>query len=779
MQVTHSTFPAACRLAAALSLIALLIATLATHACGQPAEAEEAGDAGPGPVQQDDVQGDDELIELNLPEGMPLQLLVDYVGERLELNLIYDPATVNQRVTLKAPARVPKSSLLGLLRSVLKMKGMALVEADQPGWWRIVQVQDLTDLAGPPPADPDDPEDPEDPQPREAADPTQAVTRIFRIEHARLSEVQSALQPFLSGRGANLLPVTERSLLIVTDYAANMDRIRAMVELLDSPLPERRMAFVPVEHLEAQALAERVRSLLSAMHEGRRGAAQLQLQSDGRANQLVLIGPEAAVAEAKRIIEQLDVSLDLQTRVYEMTYVEPERLDELATKLIGPLAVQTRYQAATDAEAGLLIVTAPPAIHAQVAALAEDLDVPTPTGRSPVRFYPLANRTAGEVLGVIESIRGGQPLAAVDLEGQGEVADGRTPADADERPHRRPGAETARGVTTVEELAAGAEAAQLDAGLRRGLQTAEARVTADEQTNTIIVVADPATHRVYQQLIERLDQRRPQVLIEVTLVTLDVSDGYSLGVEVSQSADVDDGRLLSFSSFGLSEVDPTTGELSLNPGLGFNGALLGSDVAEVVLRALKDDARARVVSAPRILINDHASGTLSSVNEAPFSSVNASDTVATTSFAGFAEAGTTITLTPHISDDGYIQLDYQLTLSSFSGSASNDLPPPRQTNNIASQATVPEGSMVVVGGLQRHDRSLTKRGIPILGDIPILEYAFSNRSVNDANTALFVFIRPVVLADADFADLKYLSRQSLEAAELPPNLPASEPLLVY
>ncbi len=207
--------------------------------------------------------------------------------------------------------------------------------------------------------------------------------------------------------------------------------------------------------------------------------------------------------------------------------------------------------------------------------------------------------------------------------------------------------------------------------------------------------------------------------------------------------------------------------------------MLSTDVADIVVRALSTDARARVSSAPKILVNDNATGTLASIVEAPFTSVNASTTVATTSFAGYASAGTTITLTPHISSDGsHLQLDYAVALNSFSGQGSKDVPPPRQTNSITSKVTIPDGHTIVVGGLNRHDLSKTISSVPGLGKIPILEYLFSSRNKTESDSTLFVFIRPVILKDDQFEDLKFLSERDLKSAGIPSEYPSSEPLLV-
>jgi type II secretory pathway component GspD/PulD (secretin) len=82
----------------------------------------------------------------------------------------------------------------------------------------------------------------------------------------------------------------------------------------------------------------------------------------------------------------------------------------------------------------------------------------------------------------------------------------------------------------------------------------------------------------------------------------------------------------------------------------------------------------------------------------------------------------------------------------------------------------------VVGGLSTKDFTGSTNTIPILGDIPLLKYLFGTRSRNVNDNTLFVFIKPVILRDDKFADLKYLSGKRLTVAELPGDFPRSEPV---
>ena len=293
------------------------------------------------------------------------------------------------------------------------------------------------------------------------------------------------------------------------------------------------------------------------------------------------------------------------------------------------------------------------------------------------------------------------------------------------------------------------------------------------------MTASPAAHEHIEALCRDLDvpsdrQTRTYRLQHVSprridRLVRDFADADKAGRYYKAVADEESGLL----------VDTAGPSLALEPGTGFNGTVIDTDTFSAVVRALANDGRSRVVAAPRVLVNDNGTATLSSVAEAPFTSVNASARVSTTSFAGYAPAGTTVTVTPHISEGDYLQLQYSVTLNSFTGKGAAGIPPPRQTNSLNSQVTVPDGRAVIIGGLTREDSSDTESKLPILGDIPVLKFLASNRSKTESRSTLFAFIRPVILRDDRFADLKYLSDRDLESAQLPPEYPSGEPMVMH
>jgi general secretion pathway protein D len=706
------------------------------------------------------------MVELSFPENMDLKVLIDYVGKRQGINFIYDEQVGNKKVTIKAPQKVPPESLMSLLESALTMKGLALVPCDVPGMTRIEVAKALTAVAAMSTTAPG--------VSVETTAPL-ATTRVFELKYASPQQVDLVVKPFLSAATANVTVLAEHDLVIVTDYTTNMKRVADLVALIDRPRREVQVRFVAVQNQEAAALALKVTQLLAGKAKARSGAAKdatadVTVLADERTNQLVVVGAADSVAETLALVQSLDVPLAVETRTYTMTNTAPDRVDKLVKDLIGEATAKRLYKSAVDREANLLVVTTSAEIHQQVETIRKTLDKPLQDDQNPVRFYKLENAKAADVLSTLASIEGTAGLGDVSVDG---VSAGPKPPEKEVVVAVGP---TEAQINGPSPDMGGAEGRKSPKTNRLDLHGA--RVMADDASNMIIVVAKPAMQLVYEKLIKRLDTRRPQVLVEATVLALDTTDSFELGVEIAQNRTSDNGetRTLTFTSFGLSDAKKSPGSLTLTPGLGFNGALLSADIADIVVRALASDSRVKVVSRPSVLISDNAKGTLVSENEEPYASVNASTTVATTSFAGYSSAGTNIVVKPQISEGEYLKLQYEITLSSFGASKNDALPPPRQRNTLTSEALIPDGQTIVVGGLTRENFTEGVDRVPGLGQIPVLEYLFSSRHSETHKTTLFVFIRAVILRDDKFKDLKVLSREAAARAELPGDFPVSEPV---
>ncbi|MFP4145641.1 MAG: secretin N-terminal domain-containing protein [Phycisphaeraceae bacterium] len=739
-----------------------------------PGQAQSASPSGEDP-EAPAAAAEPGRITLNFPPKSPLTSLIGYVSTRLDLNIIYDDSQVDERITLRTPASIPEDGLLDLLRSVLRSRNLLLQETGVERTLRIVPADQLATTTR-----------------MEQDGLGSAVTKTFELEHARPDRVLGVISPFLSKPGGNATVLAEEQIIIVSDHADVIRRVGDLVALVDVPQKMPVIRAVTLEHSQAEQLLDIVQPILQARAAAigdARAEKSVAVTGDSRSNQIIVIGEAGMVDDAVRLIDSLDLDRALVRRVYRPKIVPPERLDEIIQQVLGDLATEHRYLAAADRDAGALVVTAPRGVHSQIDSLLADLDVPPPATQSPVRFYKLTNTVAADVLATIQALEGAEGFAGLTQggeEGEQEAsAGGEAPTSlfdaATEVQEREASGQDEAGAGVARAGGDGEDESVLSrSSLVLGGEDTPPRamVAADENANSIIVIGSPAQQRIYAQLIERLDQRRPQVLIEATIVSLDTTDDYTLGVDVAAAEDVDDGRIISFSAFGVSELDPDTGELSPLNAPGGTLALLSPDIADVVIRALARNRRSRVLSMPRVLVNDNQEAKLTSEREVPFEQSVVPEGDFLFSSAEYATAGTTITIEPHISEDDYLQLYYLITLSDFTAPPSGNLPPPRQTNTIDSHVTIPDDHTIVVGGLRTGDLTEVVSKVPLLGDLPLAGALFRSTDQSVSERTLFIFIRPTILRDERFGDLKYISGLGRREADIDGDLPASEPMLI-
>ena len=164
------------------------------------------------------------------------RIFVDYVSTRLGVKILYDEQIANKKVTIKAPGQIPADSLMGLLESVLKMKGMA------PGRWRCPRLET------------DSPHDATSRKslnraatsPLETFGSSTAVTQVYELKFVDPERIGQLIKPFLTQPGANTITVNDQKLLIVTDYADNLVKISKLVDVIDRAGPATSLEFYTV-----------------------------------------------------------------------------------------------------------------------------------------------------------------------------------------------------------------------------------------------------------------------------------------------------------------------------------------------------------------------------------------------------------------------------------------------------------------------------------------------------------------------------------------------------
>ncbi len=304
-------------------------------------------------------------------------------------------------------------------------------------------------------------------------------------------------------------------------------------------------------------------------------------------------------------------------------------------------------------------------------------------------------------------------------------------------------------------------------------------VIADPDNNQVVVSAPIKQQDDLAKLINRLDRRKAQVFLQAMIVSVSDTENFTLAFESQINAGqfgVNTGSTLSSLGTGA-----TFGDLrDVNPGLGgLTAAVIMSNQIPIIINANQTNSDVRILSTPQLLVNDNQESEIVSLSEQPFQEISQGDGGNVTAFAGFAEAGTTLRVTPSISDGGFLRLDYFVELSNFTAAAGTaGSPPPRDRNTVQGTATIPSDATIVIGGITVDNVRDTIIKVPLLGDIPLVGELFKNTNKVNTKSKLYVFLTPRIMTDPNFIDLKLMSEGPYAEMDMDPRVPELQPVTI-
>ncbi len=317
---------------------------------------------------------------------------------------------------------------------------------------------------------------------------------------------------------------------------------------------------------------------------------------------------------------------------------------------------------------------------------------------------------------------------------------------------------------------------------KRSSKTRNISIEAHEDTNTLVITAQPDMLRSLETVIRQLDVRRAQVLVEAIIVEVYESDGVSLGVqwmhETGAMTQFTNGPAAISSVAAAAEAAKSTpgakgstvydenGNKTVNPDQpdvkgDFNlAATLLSTVSGgmvgvmkngwgAIVQAVSSDTNANILATPSIttLDNEEAhflvgqeipiltGSTSSSNNGNPFQTVERQ------------EVGIKLTVTPQVNEGTGVQLTIEQEVSSVSGATGVDISIDKR--EIKTVVMTDSGATVILGGLIDEDVQESVQKVPLLGDIPILGHLFKSTRTTTRKRNLMVFIRATIIRDGN------------------------------
>jgi type II secretory pathway component GspD/PulD (secretin) len=280
-------------------------------------------------------------------------------------------------------------------------------------------------------------------------------------------------------------------------------------------------------------------------------------------------------------------------------------------------------------------------------------------------------------------------------------------------------------------------------GTAQRLLDREVALVAEPVSNTLLVSANPRYFDEVRKLIEEIDQPQPQVLIQLLLAEVTLDSVNDLGIEWKMSGTVEDHEVSSATDFGIKRQLAEFG--------GFSTAVTGDNV-NFLLRALQNDGRLEVLSRPQILTADNKAATINVGQRVPIitdSRITTQDT--TINSYRYEEVGVTLTVTPRIGRDGFVNMEVGTTNSTMASSrvaVSTGLSLPvfnqRRANTVV---TVPSGQTCVIGGLIGTMDDVRTKRVPFFGDIPYLGALFRSQTKSRERRELLIFLTPQVMVN--------------------------------
>ena len=286
-------------------------------------------------------------------------------------------------------------------------------------------------------------------------------------------------------------------------------------------------------------------------------------------------------------------------------------------------------------------------------------------------------------------------------------------------------------------------------GAAEGVVSANINVTivADEDTNSLLVRSTPRDYRQLLTTINNLDRVPPQVIINAVIGQVTLTDANEFGVDwVRISENVNTG-------FISSRVLPTGLILTDGTAAPQSGLILsrtfndGTSIIDATLNAIAQDNEVRLLARPAILATNNQEGEIKVGQAVPIDQgTTVSGNGVTTSNVAYRDVGIVLTITPHINDDGFINLEIFQSLSSIEEGASGVQGNPVFTNQeITTTAVVSNQSTITLGGLIQEDNSNQNSGIPYLQKVPVLGGLFSYQQNTKVRRELFIILRPQII----------------------------------
>lgn len=701
----------------------------------------------------------DSTTEINV-KNADIAAIVRIFSKKTKRNYLLDEK-VKGKISIYLPGKVSAEESLRILDAVLAMKGFTSVPIGE-NLWKIVPSKEAKQSTIPTLTDSS-----------EETPSAAVVTRLVNLKYVSAEEIQPFVTQLVSADGL-VQAYSGTNSLIVIDSEDNIERLVRLIEELDVPFTDREMTIIAIQHAEAKDIAEKLNDILGAKKDstgsqpgrlqdiafnnqippqgippqggapGARGgrmsgrAKEPKIIADERTNSIIVVADPDTTIRIKSLTSQLDSKVDRSGNKFYVYRCQHANATELSQVLAGLAGGGSGGGTAGQ------------------------------TGTGGGLFGGGSNGLQNSAFGGSNSGGGLFGNSSSNRSGSGGGLFGNSGS----------GSGFGSGGSS---FGSGGGFGNNSGGQRRQATTAQLgpniSITADPATNSLIIVANKTDYEKIKLLIEKLDVKRRQVIVEAVLLEVSIDRSVRMKTDFRTSTGGSDGGMV-LQNVGTSGAG--LNDLFTNPGAiqGFSVAAASAGVIKIgdaltvptqsiLVNAAQTDNNVNVLSSPTILATDNETAQIVVGQNVPFlASTGTNQTNLNNTFNQIdrQDVGITLKLVPQISSQDYVKLQIFTEVSSVVLSTLNSNFGPT-TNKRQSQNTVisKDGQMIVIGGLISDEQSESEDGIPFLKDIPVLGHAFRSSSEATARKNLLIFITPRIVKDQyDVRDATIESRDKLE-----------------
>jgi general secretion pathway protein D len=516
-------------------------------------------------------------------------------------------------------------------------------------------------------------------------------------------EVYQVFLSLLNVHGFAAIP-GESAIKIVPDANAKQESIKTVEQARFQDGDELITQVIPVKHIQATQLIPILRPLIPQHG---------HLAANAETNVLIISDTSSNVARLLEIIDRIDQEVDTEVEMIRLKNANAADVVNMVKQLRQPGKQEAlSYSLIPDERTNSVLLSGDKQERIRIRALISHMDIPLEEGGGDTHVIYLKYAKAEELVSVLMGV-------------SKTFTKGKT------------------GQTT--------QPAAIGAGL--------INIQADASNNALIINAPAGVVRSLRAVIQQLDIRRAQVLVEAVLAEVSYEKSTELGVQWAYDGTeggTKNGAIgfLSFSGFGsgilgLLESPP---QISDGLSLGLGTFTDGEMSLAALVRALGGEANTNILSTPSLVTMDNQEASIVVGQNVPFITGQYTSTGSGTSTVNpfqtiqREDVGLTLKIKPQINEGDTVMMDISQEVSSLTSSTvGSDLITNKRA--ITTSVLVNDDQILVLGGLIEDTMREAEQKVPGLGDLPGLGWLFKYKQMKKAKTNLMVFIHPTILKD--------------------------------